>query len=85
MKKISIFVLIFVGFSISTALFGQTTEATKNFTNLKKVESELDEETKIEIRKPDNASILARKNTNLETDMKLNVMDKFKKSNKLLY
>ena len=82
MKKIIILLLIILLLSVS--LFGQTPVRSKKY-NVKTVKSELDEETKIEIRKPDNSSIMPRKETDLETDMKLNVIDKFKKSNKLLY
>ena len=82
MKKIIVLLLIILLLSVS--LFGQTPVRSKKF-NVKTVKSELDEETKIEIRKPDNSSIMPRKETDLETDMKLNVIDKFKKSNKLLY
>lgn len=82
MKKIIVLLLIILLLSVS--LFGQTPVRSKKF-NIRTVKSELDEETKIEIRKPDNSSIMPRKETDLETDMKLNVIDKFKKSNKLLY
>ncbi|MCK5051360.1 MAG: hypothetical protein KAS53_06470 [Candidatus Cloacimonetes bacterium] len=82
MKKIIIMLLIILILSVS--LFGQTPAGTKKL-NVRTVKSELDEETKVEIRKPDNSSIMPRKGTDLETDMKLNVIDKFKKSNKLLY
>jgi len=82
MKKVIVLLLIILLLSVS--LFGQTPVRSKKF-NVKTVKSELDEETKIEIRKPDNSSIMPRKETDLETDMKLNVIDKFKKSNKLLY
>ncbi|RLC57404.1 MAG: hypothetical protein DRH89_03600 [Candidatus Cloacimonadota bacterium] len=82
MKKIIVLLLIILLLSVS--LFGQTPVRSKKF-NVKTVKSKLDEETKIEIRKPDNSSIMPRKETDLETDMKLNVIDKFKKSNKLLY
>ena len=83
MKKL-ILLLLFV-LIISVALFGQTPVKSETLGNVKTVKSALDEETKIEIRKPDNSSIMPRKDTDLETDMKLNVIDKFKKSNKLLY
>jgi len=66
-------------------LFSQVQVKPEKFDNVKTVKSELDEETKVEIRKPDNSSIMPRQDTDLETDMKLNVIDKFKKSNKLLY
>ena len=83
MKKfiiLMLFVLI-----ISVSLLGQSPVKSEKFNNVKTVKSELDEETKVEIRKPDNSSIMPRQDTDLETDMKLNVIDKFKKSNKLLY
>ena len=70
---------------ISVSLFSQVQVKSEKFDNVKTVKSELDEETKVEIRKPDNSSIMPRQDTDLETDMKLNVIDKFKKSNKLLY
>ena len=82
MKKLIVIFLIILMLSVS--LFGQTPVRSKK-PNVRTVKSELDEETKIEIRKPDNSSIMPRKGTDLETDMKLNVIDKFKKSNKLLY
>lgn len=83
MKKFIVLLLILL--LISVSLFGQTPMKSEKFNKVKTVKSELDEETKVEIRKPDNSSIMPRKNTDLETDMKLNVIDKFKKSNKLLY
>ena len=83
MKKFIVLLLILLFISVS--LFGQTPVKSEKFNKVKTVKSELDEETKVPIRKPDNTSIMPRKNTDLETDMKLNVIDKFKKSNKLLY
>jgi len=70
---------------ISMTLVAQTSTTKKKLPKVKTVKSELDDATKVEIRKPDNSSIMPRKGTDLETDMKLNVVDKFKKSNKLLY
>ena len=83
MKKL-IMILLSV-LIISVSLFSQVPEKSEKFDKVKTVKSELDEETKVEIRKPDNSSIMPRQDTDLETDMKLNVIDKFKKSNKLLY
>lgn len=86
MKKILIlFILIFF---ISSLLAQTTTEQTTKsakYKNLKKLKSEAEEEVKIEIRKPDNAALMPRTQTDYDSDMKLNVIDKFKKSNKLLY
>ena len=83
MKKLILLLLCLLVISVS--LFAQTPVKSKKFNQVKTVKSELDEETKVEIRKPDNSSIMPRQETDLETDMKLNVIDKFKKSNKLLY
>lgn len=83
MKKF--FIILFCVFIISVSLFGQVPVKSEKFNKVKTVKSELDEETKVEIRKPDNSSIMPRQDTDLEIDMKLNVIDKFKKSNKLLY
>ena len=83
MKKLIILLICF--FLISVSLIAQTPANKKKLPKVRTVKSELDEETKVEIRKPDNSSIMPRKGTDLETDMKLNVVDKFKKSNKLLY
>ena len=83
MKKLILLLLCLLVISVSS--FAQTPVKSKKFNQVKTVKSELDEETKVEIRKPDNSSIMPRQATDLETDMKLNVIDKFKKSNKLLY
>ena len=83
MKKNIIFLVSFIIFSVS--LLGQTTVKNDDPKKVKTVKSKLDEEVKVEIRKPDNSSIMPRKDSKLDNDMKLNVIDKFKKSNKLLY
>lgn len=83
MKKIILFIMCFL--LISMTLLAQTSTTKKKLPKVKTVKSELAEETKVEIRKPDNSSIMPRKGTDLETDMKLNIVSKFKKSNKLLY
>jgi len=83
MKKNIIILVIFAIFSVS--LLGQTAVKNSSLKKVKTVKSELDEEVKVEIRKPDNTSIMPRKDSKLDNDMKLNVIDKFKKSNKLLY
>lgn len=82
MKKFIILTCVLI---ISISLCGQVQVKSEKFDKVKTVKSELDEETKVEIRKPDNSSIMPRQDTDLDSDMKLNVIDKFKKSNKLLY
>lgn len=83
MKKFIIVLLCVL--IVSVSLLSQVQVESEKFGKVKTVKSELDEETKVEIRKPDNSSIMPRQDTDLDTDMKLNVIDKFKKSNKLLY
>jgi hypothetical protein len=86
MKKILILciLLTFISSLLAQTTTGQTTKSAK-YKNLKKLKSEAEEEVKIEIRKPDNAALMPRTQTDYDSDMKLNVIDKFKKSNKLLY
>ena len=84
------FLLIFVIIIFATIAFtqeGVTVKSTKSteYKNLKKLKSKTEEEVKVDIRKPDNASLMPRKETDHSSDMKLNVIEKFKKSNKLLY
>ena len=76
--------IIFISSLLAQTTTGQTTKSAK-YKNLKKLKSEAEEEVKIEIRKPDNAALMPRTQTDYDSDMKLNVIDKFKKSNKLLY
>ncbi|MBN1327192.1 MAG: hypothetical protein JW996_04520 [Candidatus Cloacimonetes bacterium] len=63
-------------------------DAESNLKEIKKMETltnkEVDE-VKIEIRKPDNASLLSRKPTDFDLKQKFDVVSKIKKSNKLLY
>ena len=86
MKRILILciLILFISSLLAQITTGQTTKSVK-YKNLKKLKSEAEEEVKIEIRKPDNAALMPRTQTDYDSDMKLNVIDKFKKSNKLLY
>jgi len=86
MKKILILciLIVFISSLLAQTTSGQSTKSAK-YKNLKKLKSESEEEVKIEIRKPDNAALMPRTNTDHSSEMKLNVIDKFKKSNKLLY
>lgn len=86
MKKILIFIMIFVLYSLAIAQNNtQENETTGKYKNIKKLKSKADEEVKVEIRKPDNASLMIRTETDHSSSVKLNTIDKFKKSNKLLY
>ena len=86
MKKMLILciLIIFISSLLAQTTSGQSTKSAK-YRNLKKLKSETVEEVKIEIRKPDNTALMPRTQTDYSSDMKLNVIDKFKKSNKLLY
>jgi len=86
MKKILIFSIFLV---FAFCIFAQTTEIedenSDKFKNVKMLKSEQDEEVQIEIRKPDNASLMPRKVTDFENTAELKMIEKLKKSNKLLY
>lgn len=86
MKKILILciLIIFISSLLAQTTTEQSTKSAK-YSNLKKLKSETEEEVKIEIRKPDNTALMPRTQTDYDSDMKLNIIDKFKKSNKLLY
>ena len=87
MKKILILFILIIfisSFLLAQITTGQSTKSAE-YRNIKKLKSEAEEEVKIEIRKPDNAALMPRTQTDYDSDMKLNVINKFKKSNKLLY
>ena len=83
-KNIIVVVLIFL---FASMLFAQdvATESKQEFKNIKKIESKLSEEAKVEIRKPDNSSLLLRKETKKIPYSKLNLLKVLKKSNRALY
>ena len=55
------------------------------FRNIKTLTSQQEEEVKIDIRKPDDSSIMPRKETDFEYLQKRDMEDKLKKSNRMLY
>ncbi len=55
------------------------------FRNIKTLKSTQEEEVKIDIRKPDDSSIMPRKKTDFEYLQKREMEEKLKKSNKMLY
>ncbi len=57
----------------------------EKFKNKKKLVSEETSEVTVEIRKPNNAMMVARKRTNLRFNTKINIRERLIKSNKLLY
>jgi len=80
MKKI-FWVLLFI--SLVNLPFAQNKN--KNYKNLKKLKSKEESVETIKIRKPDNDALMSRKKTEDTFDIKINVKEKIKKSNKLLY
>jgi len=55
------------------------------FKNIKTLKSTQEEEVKIDIRKPDDSSIMPRKETDFEYLHKREMEEKLKKSNRMLY
>ncbi|MDO9577778.1 MAG: hypothetical protein Q7J16_07830 [Candidatus Cloacimonadales bacterium] len=86
MKKL---IIIFLSLIFSSGLVAQTTETEKEdtdkFQNVKMLKSEQSEEVQIEIRKPDNASLMPRKVTDFENTAQKQMIKKIKNSNKMLY
>lgn len=76
---------------LNTGIYAQmATEEASNeikatYGNIKTLTSELEEEVKIEIRKPDDSSIMTRKQTDFDYLQKREMEEKLKKSNKMLY
>ncbi len=81
--KLTIALMMFFTFGLLAQ--NRSEQSIEKFKNIKKVKSKLKEDTKIEIRKPDNSSLLLRQETEKMPYTKLNFIKKLKKSNKLLY
>ncbi|MBC8312976.1 MAG: hypothetical protein H8E33_01860 [Candidatus Cloacimonetes bacterium] len=82
MKNFLLF-LLFSGLITPTFIQPQTANIS-GYQNIKKIRGE-DENVKVDVRKPDNAAIMKRTSTKEKFDIKINVFEKLKKSNKLLY
>jgi len=83
MKKLILAMLAIL--SISCVLAQNDTTDLDKFKNLKVLKSDGDEEVQVEIRKPDNSSLMTRKATKFKRIVKLDQRSKLKESNKLLY
>ena len=83
MKKLILAMLAIL--SISCVLAQNDTTNLDKFKNLKVLKSDGDEEVQVEIRKPDNSSLMTRKATKFKRIVKLDQRSKLKESNKLLY
>ena len=83
MKKLILAMLAILSFSCVLAQ-NNTADLVK-FKNLKVLKSDGDEEVQVEIRKPDNSSLMTRKATKFKRIVKLDQRTKLKESNKLLY
>jgi hypothetical protein len=84
MKKIA-FLWTFI--LLISAVYAQTASQTTNIdvTKIKTLESKQDFTEEIIIKKPDNSSLMTRKETDATVDMKIDMKERIKKSNKLLY
>lgn len=83
MKKIILAMLAILSFSC--VLAQDDTANLEKFKNLKVLKNDGDEEVRVEIRKPDNSSLMTRKATKFERIVKLDQKSKLRESNKLLY
>ena len=84
MKKY-IFVILLL---FNILLYSQTTkkkETKINPDNFRKLKSNVEIKVKVAIRKPDITKILKRKETNEVYDLKVDIKEKIRNSNKLLY
>lgn len=84
MRRIILFIILL--FSINT--FAQKPEAgnvEEKYKDLKTIRSGEDSKVIIEIRKPDNSSLMARKKSEASIDVNIDIDKKLKNSNKLLY
>lgn len=69
-----------------TSIFAQTAQVkTDKYNNLKKLTNKDVDEVQVEIKKPDNTTLLKRTKTENDLNNKVNITEKIKKSNKLLY
>ncbi len=85
MKKMLI-ILLLVGFNIM--LFSQTKDNSKdkiNTNKFRKLKSNVEIKETVVIRKPDITNILKRKETTEVYDLKVDIKEKIRNSNKLLY
>ena len=83
MKKIML-ILLMSCFVFLSAQTGKSAVSDK-YKNLKKLKSDREEEVKVEIRKPDNDALMPRTETKSGIENSLNLVERLKKSNKLLY
>jgi len=79
MKKVLILISLFVVVS----LFSQSSIQPKK--KYKKLKSNTEIKETVVIRKPDISTVLKRKETVITMDMKVDVKEKIRNSNKLLY
>ncbi len=84
MKKLIIISLFLV---FAFGIMAQTIEKVDSdkFKDVKMLKSEQSEEVQVEIRKPDNASLMPRQDTDYENTAEKKMIEKLKESNKMLY
>lgn len=77
--------LLALFFFLFMAVHAQQKEQPFDKNNIKILTSEQEEEVKVKIRKPDESSIMPRKDTDFESMRSLKIKQKIKNSNKMLY
>ena len=80
MKKVIFFILLIF---MIVALSAQTNTQTKR--KYKKLKNNEEIKATVVIRKPDVSTVLKRKETQITIDMKVDLTEKIRNSNKLLY
>ena len=84
MKRI-LFFAFFLLLIMAISAQEETTRQEVNLNNIRTLESEQEFTEEIIIKKPDNASLMTRKETDATVDMRIDIKEKIKKSNKMLY
>jgi hypothetical protein len=84
MNKIGILMMFLL---MTLFSFAQNANETNkvDLSKIKTLESKQDFKEEVIIKKPDNSSLMARKETDSTVDMRIDIKEKIKKSNKLLY
>jgi len=86
MKKLVLILMGMVLFSLPVAAQQANESVPKQDTeNLKMLTSQQEEEVKVEIRKPDDSSVMPRKATNFQELKRQRILKRIKESNKMFY
>ena len=86
MKKLVLILMGMFFFSLPVAAQQANESVPKQDTeNLKMLTSQQEEEVKVEIRKPDDSSVMPRKSTNFQELKRQRILKRIKESNKMFY